>query len=890
MGISLATPAAARRRRLWAAGLAVALLAGVAATTPAAAATPESATLISTAATTWKYLDNNTEPCPTTDLNAWTGTGFDDSAWKSGTGGFGAKRGTSSIAGGTINTLLNQYIDPAAASKVDVPTFFFRSSFELSASQLSELATLTGSVSYDDAIRIYVNGTKVANFFDDRATSTSTNLQYAGVSNGDPVTSDFTVPSSAVHAGTNTVAVALYQDREESSDIYFDLSGLVASFTDPVAVPQLSAVSLNIGSDPSQRNLAWYSSMDMAQAVQVAPAAAMSGDTFPSAQATTFAGSGGAATASGSYWRHATITDLTPSTEYVYRVGNDAAWSPTYRMTTPADDHDITFVAVGDVQEGASGNVTNDQAGWQATVDRALTTSPDTDFIMSLGDQVNTASNEDQYRAFLAPAQLTGIPMATTIGNHDVSSLAYSQHFNMPNVDPSHGAAGNATSAGGDYWFRYGDALVMDLNSNNTDNASHADFVTSTIAAHPEAQWKIVVFHHSIYSTASHADDGDIVARRAALPTILSTAGVDLVLMGHDHVYARTWLIKNGAIDEDTTGGAKASVAAKPGDVLYVTGNSASGSKYYSISGTHDWAAVTNQDQLPSYTAVKVTPSAITLTTVHTADGSTIDTVALHKADVTKPQLTLPSDNQIGVDSSFDPMAGVTATDDTDGDLTSAVTVSGQVNTSVPGSYELTYSVTDAAGNTTTATRTITVVSGVLTSTGVPRISGMVKVGSVVTAVTPAWQPTPSYSFQWLLNGKALPGKTSARLPVAPSYALGRLSVRVTGTRAGYESLTQTSVPVTVAKGDFSRVSKPKIKGKARVGARLTVNTGKWSPAPAFAFRWYANGKAIKGATGTRLKLTRKLKGKRISVKVVATKTGYKTRSYTSARTAKVKR
>lgn len=166
----------------------------------------------------------------------------------------------------------------------------------------------------------------------------------------------------------------------------------------------------------------------------------------------------------------------------------------------------------------------------------------------------------------------------------------------------------------------------------------------------------------------------------------------------------------------------------------------------------------------------------------------------------------------------------------------------------------------------------------------------MVKVGSVVTAVTPAWQPTPSFSFQWLLNGKALPGKTSARLLVEPKYALGRLSVQVTGTRAGYASLTQTSVPVAVAKADFSRVSKPKIKGKARVGARLTVNTGTWSPAPSFQFRWYANGKAIKGATGTRLKLTSKLAGKRITVKVVATKTGYNTASYTSARTSKVKR
>lgn len=889
MGNSLAAPL--RGRRWWAAGLAGALLAGLAVSTPATAVAPASSTVISTATTTWKYLDDNTEPCPTDNLNSWTAASFDDSAWKSAQGGFGAKYGSGTITGGTIKTVLNQYIDPSAATKVDVPTFFFRSSFQLDDAQLADLDALHGSVTYDDALRIYVNGTKVAGFLDDRASATTTNLQYAGASNGDPTTSNFTVPKGAVHAGTNTIAVALYQDRESSSDIYFDLTSLVADFVDPAAVPQISDVSLNVGSDSGQRNVAWYSSLDVPQSVQVAPASAMTGPEFPAAQATTFAtSSDGVATAAGSYWRHATMTDLKPATDYVYRVGNDAAWSQTYTVKTQADDHDITFLAVGDVQEGASGNLTNDQAGWQSTVDKALTATPDTDFILSLGDQVNTAANEDQYNAFLAPQQLTGIATATTIGNHDVGSLAYAQHFNMPNVDAEHGAAGNSTSSGGDYWFSYGDALIMDLNSNNTDNASHAEFITKTIAAHPEAKWRIVAFHHSIYSTASHAEDADIVARRSALPTILSQANVDLVLMGHDHVYARTWLIKDGAIDEDTTQGPKAAVASKPGDVLYVTGNSASGSKYYGISGSYDWVAATNQDQLPSYTTVRVTGSAITLTTVHTADGSTIDTVSLTKADLTKPELSVPADNRILVDTAFDPMAGVSATDDVDGDLTSAITVDGQVNTAVPGDYALTYSVSDKAGNTTKVTRTVTVLAGSLTATGSARISGIAKVGSVLTAIAPAWSPTPAISYQWLLNGKPLAGKTSARLTVAPAYAGARLSVRIVGTRSGYASISQTSASVLVSKANFSRTSRPKILGKAQVGRKLTVSTGRWSPAPAFRFRWYANGKVIKGATGTRLKLTKKLKGKRISVMLVATKAGYNTRTLTSGRTAAVKR
>lgn len=60
-------------------------------------------------------------------------------------------------------------------------------------------------------------------------------------------------------------------------------------------------------------------------------------------------------------------------------------------------------------------------------------------------------------------------------------------------------------------------------------------------------------------------------------------------------------------------------------------------------------------------------------------------------------------------DSDFDPMAGVTAFDEEDGDITSRITVSGSVNTGRPGSYRLKYSVTDDHGKKTQKTRTVKV-------------------------------------------------------------------------------------------------------------------------------------------------------------------------------------
>jgi len=56
--------------------------------------------------------------------------------------------------------------------------------------------------------------------------------------------------------------------------------------------------------------------------------------------------------------------------------------------------------------------------------------------------------------------------------------------------------------------------------------------------------------------------------------------------------------------------------------------------------------------------------------------------------------------------------AGATATDAIDGDITNNITTSGSVNTSVPGTYTITYSVSDAAGNAATSvSRTVIILS-----------------------------------------------------------------------------------------------------------------------------------------------------------------------------------
>lgn len=69
----------------------------------------------------------------------------------------------------------------------------------------------------------------------------------------------------------------------------------------------------------------------------------------------------------------------------------------------------------------------------------------------------------------------------------------------------------------------------------------------------------------------------------------------------------------------------------------------------------------------------------------------------------------MTSSTTITEGDTFDPMDGVTATDETDGDLTSKIVVEGTVDTSKAGTYTLTYSVTNSQGKTTTFTRTVIV-------------------------------------------------------------------------------------------------------------------------------------------------------------------------------------
>ena len=701
----------------------------------------EPAALISTADTTWRYWEDDSLPI-TKPADGWNSdVSFDETGWNTGKGSFGAKKGGSSgMDGGyTIHTLLAQYL---SGSSDDIPVYYFRTTFDLE--DPSNVTALQGSLLYDDAAIVYVNGKKIAGFDDGEFDKNG----YGGSNAAAPKTGkiNFTdVTSLGLKAKDNLLAVELHQGRPSSSDIYLDFTSLKASSEEitPEA-PQIDNLSFGIGADESQRNLTWYANSDKASMVQVAvkPEGFQKGDAFPSADAKTFEATREKSNIQGYFSNKATVTGLKENTQYLYRVGNDDKWSETYAFKTEAfgKNTSFRFLFAGDPQIGAgNGDVAKNSAEWGATLERAVKLFPDTSFILSAGDQINDKDSreESQYDGFLAPSVLKQYPLATNVGNHDSGSLAYTQHFNMPNVSDK-GVSNNTGDGSGDYWFLYNGVLFLSLNSNNLSTAEHKAFMEQVLKEQEaNANWTVVTFHHSIYSAANHATDKDIVdQRRPELSPIFSELGIDVVLMGHDHHYTRSYMMEGTTPvipkgHDLSKGETPAASVTDPeeGQVLYLTTNSASGSKYYPFnSGAMlDYVAVRDQQNRQNITDIQVTENSFTITTYYSDqdDMPVLDTFTINrtpKAEDKAPVITLPGaeNNKLTVGDKFDPMAGVSAQDASGNDLTGKITVSGTVDTAKAGTYTLTYTVADQAGNTAQAERTVTVEEKADSSSSVP--------------------------------------------------------------------------------------------------------------------------------------------------------------------------
>ncbi len=388
-------------------------------------------------------------------------------------------------------------------------------------------------------------------------------------------------------------------------------------------------------------------------------------------------------------YNYVTVTGLAENTTYYYTVEKNGVQTDVETYTTHSfSDVKMLYVGdpqIGASKGQPQGNeelsadagaantaARNDSFGWNRTLEAALEQDPDVSFIISAGDQVNKTgqAKEEEYAGYLDPDALASLPVATTIGNHDSLNADYMYHFNNPNTTEY-----GATQAGGDYYYSYGNGLFIVLNTNNYNVAEHKKAIEEAVASDPDAAWRIVTIHQDIYGTGLDHSDTDGMILRTQLTPIFDEFDIDVVLQGHDHTYSRSKLLygeTHGSyefqLNEDgsdydwdhaynTTTQTQIPLAPEEGDAdgqqllndfqadnhcytiettvgntvvnpngtLYMTANSASGSKYYElIASQQDYIAARSQNWLPSWSVISLSEDTFSIDTYQlTADGST---------------------------------------------------------------------------------------------------------------------------------------------------------------------------------------------------------------------------------------------------------------------------
>lgn len=332
------------------------------------------------------------------------------------------------------------------------------------------------------------------------------------------------------------------------------------------------------------------------------------------------------------------------NTTYYYSYTDDVKnpnWSEVQSYTTKKTTNFQTIL-VGDPQIGASGsqgqgtaddiNIAVDTFNWNKTLEQAKITAPNASFILSAGDQIDYAGTdssdgknvrESEYAGFTYPALLRMFPLATTIGNHESNGTDYKYHYNNPNSEDGLGS----TNSGSDYYFSYGNVLFISLNSNNRNTVEHRELLKKAVESNPDAKWKVVMFHHDIYGSGQPHSDTDGANLRALFAPLMDEFGIDMCLTGHDHSYARSYLMADGtAIQYDD------SVAINPEGTLYIAAGSASGSKFYKLATTKQYyIAERSNTQIPTFSTIDFSDESIVIKTYDYNGNKYADDYTLYK-------------------------------------------------------------------------------------------------------------------------------------------------------------------------------------------------------------------------------------------------------------------
>ena len=424
-------------------------------------------------------------------------------------------------------------------------------------------------------------------------------------------------------------------------------SGYSSNSADPSsrAVSALSNAATVITSDPSTSvKLIWQGTLNTVQYV-INPSTGspdFTGAPTVTAVATTVHGSqdrteGEVVIRPDFTYHEIILTGLTPNTLYAYKIGETVN---TFK-TAPADGS-FGFIYFSDPQvtrdEGlgasdtqtvyltaAFNDIRNNIKNTDAYGNKPALACITGDFTDYYGnDEFNVLFNAGQY--FFANTLIAGAE-----GNHDYNTEVYSNanyflndYFGFPSTQTT-------STLRNTYSFDYGVAHFIVLNSNyifesnNTPIATITTWLTNDLAASRARgkAWNIVLTHGSAYCAGDHAPDVNEIADTYA--SLFQANGVDIVLSGHDHNYARGFIkysssasTKGVKVTAQTVGGNSNSVL-QPSDKtpFYMTGGTMGDCKWYALNSTYaklfDKADALNNTM--SYNYIQVNNNSVQINT-----------------------------------------------------------------------------------------------------------------------------------------------------------------------------------------------------------------------------------------------------------------------------------
>ena len=223
------------------------------------------------------------------------------------------------------------------------------------------------------------------------------------------------------------------------------------------------------------------------------------------------------------------LNDLDPDTHYNYRVSTNGRTSEWYGFQTyPYERDRFAFVYVGDVQDTING-VSN------TIIKEAFSRNKDAEFLVCGGDLTErpTFQNwEETFRDLDSIRQHT--PVINVTGNHEyLKGIICTLERRFPLVFSYF--LDSKVDDNMVYTMNYGNAQFFLLDSNREFFYlwSQRSWLKEQLEQ-SKAKWKIVVLHHPLYSIK-----GNNLIQKWMFNGIIQDYGVDLVLQGHEHAYAR---------------------------------------------------------------------------------------------------------------------------------------------------------------------------------------------------------------------------------------------------------------------------------------------------------------------------------------------------------------